>query len=182
MSLEKVDVPGYEGRYVLDPNKQEVFSLKSNRPLKMRYDSSGYPEVHLYGDNKDEYKRVHRLFAESYIPNPDNLPYVNHKDEDKTNFSLDNLEWCTHSYNQRYGTVNERRGPKISAALRGKPKTYNSGRPAKPVVATDDYGNETYFASGREAARSLGVRQSKITDILSGKRKTSHGYTFRYDV
>lgn len=62
----------------------------------------------------------------------------------------------------------------------GKTREWDSGLKKKPVVAIDGWGNETVFPSGREAARQLGVNQSGITYVLSGKRKTSGGYRFRY--
>lgn len=68
-----------------------------------------YVWVTLSKDNLKSKKRVHRIVAEAFLPNPDNLPQVNHKDEDKTNNNVDNLEWCTAKYNMNYGTLRERR-------------------------------------------------------------------------
>ena len=180
MRLERKGVPGFEDQYSLDPNTLEVISNKSGKAIHIRHDSSGYPEVHLCKDGKDYYRRVHRLFAEAYIPNPDNLPCVNHKDENRTNYNLDNLEWCDHSYNQKYGTVNERRSSKISESLKGKPKPWVEQQRGIPVTAIDSSGIETTYPSGRSAARELNVSQSRIQDILQGRKKSTHGYKFRY--
>jgi hypothetical protein len=76
--------------------------------------AKGYIRITLRKNNKNVYASLHRLVAEAFIPNPNNLPQVNHKDEDKTNNCVDNLEWCTTSYNINYGTRNERVGRKIS--------------------------------------------------------------------
>ena len=69
----------------------------------------GYMRVPLWKENKVRKFFVHRLVAEAFLSNPNNLPFVNHKDENKTNNRVDNLEWCTASYNQRYGTCIQRR-------------------------------------------------------------------------
>ena len=180
MSIELVpkDVPGFEDYYYLDPVRKTVVSKRSGRPLKPKYDSTGYPEVHLYGDGKESYKRIHRLFGESYLPNPDNLPCINHKDEDKTNFSLDNLEWCTKKYNTNYGTANERRSSKTI----GQPRQYVSDRQSKPTLAIDHDGNEVLFPSGKAAANALGIPYQKVTDVIGGRRKSYRGYVFRNDL
>lgn len=178
--LDYEDVPGFEDNYYLDPFELTVVNKKTGHVLKPHIDNSGYPAVKLYKHNKGTHKYLHRLFAEAYIPNPNDYPCVNHKDEDTTNYELDNLEWCTQSYNQTYGTANERRGPKISEAIRGRPRPWVSERLGKPIIAIDGFGKEQYFPSAREAGRQLGIDQSHITSVLRGRRKTACGYRFRY--
>lgn len=113
-------VLGFEGLY-------EVSSLgqvrnKKGEVLKQgikRTPCTCYKVVHLWKEGKYHRKYIHRLIAEAFIPNPNNLPMVNHKDEDGTNNFIDNLEWCTREYNVNYGTAKERRAKK----LRGVPHT-----------------------------------------------------------
>lgn len=113
-------VLGFEGLY-------EVSSLgqvrnKKGEVLKQgikRTPCTCYKVVHLWKEGKYHRKYIHRLIAEAFIPNPNNLPMVNHKDEDGTNNFIDNLEWCTREYNVNYGTAKERRAKKI----RGVPHT-----------------------------------------------------------
>ena len=76
--------------------------------LKQSANEHGYQVVYLYKQNKRKHFLVHRLVAEAFIPNPDNLPYINHRDENSSNNCVSNLEWCTHEYNVNYGTRNER--------------------------------------------------------------------------
>lgn len=96
-------VKGYEGLYYITEDGR-IYSSIQNKWLKTWKDNRGYLVVTLQGEKK----QVHRLVAETFIPNPDNLPVVNHKDEDKTNPFVDNLEWCTYEYNRNYGTCVER--------------------------------------------------------------------------
>ena len=180
MDLERKPILGYEDNYYLDPENMQVVNKKTGRPLKPQKGNDGYAQVQLWKNNKGKHKSLHRLFAEAYIPNPNNLPCINHKDEDTMNYDLDNLEWCDQSYNQNYGTANARRGPKISEKLKGRARPIGAGRKPRPVIATDGRGNETCYPSGREAARQLAMRQSGITYVLSGERKTAGGYRFRY--
>lgn len=181
MDLKAKPVPGFEEQYILDPNGMKVINRRTGRALKPRIDGAGYAEVELWKNNQRTHKTLHRLFAESYIPNPDNLPCINHKDEDTMNYNLDNLEWCDHPYNQRYGTANERRGPKISSAHRGKPKPWVAEQKGIPVVAIDGWGNRERYSSAREAGRQLNIDQSHITAVLRGRRNTACGYRFEYD-
>lgn len=80
------------------------YRLHKGKVLSPGKDKDGYLSVHLFCNGKVHKRLVHRLVAQAFIPNPDNLPMINHKDEDKTNNSVDNLEWCTAKYNTNYGT------------------------------------------------------------------------------
>ena len=131
------------------------------RELKIQLDKDGYQVVTLvYGLEKPKVCKVHRLVAETFIPNPDNLPCVNHKDEDKTNNSVDNLEWCTVGYNNTYNDRHIKVGEKCRM----------------PIYSLDTYGNKIYYNSISEAAKSLNVTGSNISSALKGKLKTAYGY------
>ena len=97
-------VPGYEGLYEVS-NMGNVRNVRKNTLLRLSKDCYGYIQVSLYKNGRRTGLRVHRLVAEIFIPNSENLPMVNHKDEDKSNNRVDNLEWCTAKYNLNYGTA-----------------------------------------------------------------------------
>lgn len=116
------DIEGYEKEYQISTygrvrsydrfSKQNHFiSGKYITPNRLR---TGYLLIRLYGRNGFKAKTLHRLVAETFIPNPNNLPEVNHKDENKENNRVDNLEWCTSKYNKHYGTCSERRSKTLS--------------------------------------------------------------------
>lgn len=88
-------------RYLVN-REGEVFSIRSNRLISQRLDRYGYPRVNLYEGTKNHTVTVHRLVAKAFVPNPVNLPEVNHIDGDKMNNNADNLEWVTSSQNQRH--------------------------------------------------------------------------------
>jgi hypothetical protein len=127
-------VEGYEGYYEVDQfgriySVDRVISVNDNgrqydKPLKAKQmkqtmHSKGYKTVSLTKDGKTKGMFVHRIVAEAFIPNEENLPMVNHKDEDKTNNFVENLEWCAASYNRTYGNAVEKHAKK----LRGKKHT-----------------------------------------------------------
>ena len=117
-------------------------------------DKKGYLTKTLY--NKDGCKtfKVHRLVAQAFIPNPNNLPQINHKDENKTNNNVKNLEWCTNKYNLNYGTRNKR-----AAKTMGKKVV---------CVATGEI-----FNGIREASRKYNIDRSDISKCCQEKRKTA---------
>lgn len=93
------DIKDYEGIYqITDTGK--VYSLRYKRFIYTSIDRYGYEQCLLYKNGKHKTKKVHRLVAESFIPNPENKPQINHKDGIRNNNSLDNLEWATNSENQ----------------------------------------------------------------------------------
>ena len=80
----------------------DVYSRKFGKLKKMKQRTERYKAINLWNNGKEKAHYVHRLVAETYIPNPDNLPEVNHKDEDKTNNNVANLEWSTHADNVQH--------------------------------------------------------------------------------
>lgn len=104
-------IPGYETDYSVSTHgrirSQRRGRIKILKPIFEKW--NGYFIVTLYDKNgKSRKERISRLVALAFIPNPHALPEVNHKDEDKTNNNVDNLEWCTHAYNSTYGTSRQR--------------------------------------------------------------------------
>lgn len=113
-------IEGYEGLYEVSSygrvrsldryvkGKNESYRLRKGKVLSLLKGECGYLQVNLYYNRNIYIKYVHRLVAQAFLPNPDNLPMINHKDEDKTNNNVTNLEWCTAKYNANYGTRNIR--------------------------------------------------------------------------
>lgn len=127
--------------------------------------ATGYIQVSVYYMGKPRTYNVHRLVAEAFIPNPDILPQVNHKDENRANCHVENLEWCTSRYNNNYGGKIERLRKHC----------------CKPVVATDKKtGEEREFFSAAEAGRQLNCNPNNITRALLGIRKSANGYFWKY--
>ena len=155
MTEELKDIENYEGLYAITRDGS-VFSYISNKFLKPRL-VRGYHQVILCKEGKGKCYYIHRLVAKAFIPNPDNLPQVNHKDEDKSNNCVNNLEWCTAKYNVNYGTRTER----IS----------------KPVYCEE---LDKTFYGAREAARELGLHDGNIISCCKGRYKTTGGYHWRY--
>lgn len=96
-------VPGYEGLYEVS-NIGNVRNVRRNTLLRLQKTNNGYIQVWLYKNGISTGLKVHRLVAQAFLPNPDNLPMINHKDEDRTNNRVENLEWCDAKYNNTYGT------------------------------------------------------------------------------
>ena len=110
---------------------------------------------------------LHRMVAMLFIPNPDNLPEVNHKDEDITNCRADNLEWCTSKYNANYGTRNER-------CFKNNPQ-----KKSVRQLTLDGKVVKEYVSIGK-AAKATGAYDSAIIKVCKGKQKTSVGYRWEY--
>lgn len=95
------DIPGYKGLYQVN-QWGDIYSLYTNRKLKWSIHKDGYKIYNLHKDKKAFIMTAHKAVALAFIPNPDNLPLINHKDENKLNCYIDNLEWCSHQYNNTY--------------------------------------------------------------------------------
>ena len=162
-------VRNYEGLYEVS-NLGRVKSLNYKRTgkeriLKAGKSGNGYLQVNLYKDGNREQPLVHRLVATAFLDNADNLPEVNHKDEDKTNNCVENLEYCSRLYNMNYGT-----GSKRSAEKR-----------SKPVFSVDKKsGLIMWWESAKEAERCTGINNGNIINCCQGRQKSAGGHIWFY--
>ena len=133
-----------------------VRNKKTKRILRLGKDSGGYVQVNLYNDGERKSIKIHRLVASTFIPNPLNLPQINHIDENKTNNNVENLEWCSAQYNIDYSQ-------------------------SKPVnqYSLDGIYIATY-KSIKEASKQTGINQGDISCCCRGKYKTSGGFIWKY--
>ena len=156
------DIEGYEGLYQIS-NKGHVKSLYngSERILRPGIESSGYYNIILCNDSVRKTFRLHRLVAEAFIPNPYNKPQVNHKDENKKNNCVENLEWITCMDNCNYGTRNERISRKILQYSK-----------------SEEFIRE--WPGALEVERVLGINNKNINSCCKGKRKSAGNFVWRY--
>ena len=176
------DIEGYEGLYQVS-NLGRVRSLGRTinrmtrwgtvkpytikpRVLKHKISAYGRLQYHLHSlDGVVKPYLAHRLVAKHFIPNPDNLPEVNHKDENPKNNRADNLEWVSHIANCNYGTRNER-----SAAKRGR----------QVEQLTLDGPHVAFYQSASEASRMTGIGRKNINECLCLRSQTAGGYRWKY--
>lgn len=205
---EWADVPGYEGLYrvssygriIADPRKRvyvdkngvEKVRYYERRYIEPKLDNHSYRYVRLC-DRDDNIKSIsiHRLVAMVFIPNPDNLPVVNHKDENPGNNRADNLEWCTNGYNLNYGTAPKRRGESHSVTHHAKAIKEDNARMARTVKRRGQIevfkknGNSCLglFNSIEEAKFALKIKgrdNSRIEECLENKREYAYGHEWYY--
>ena len=152
------DVCGYEGLYKVDENGN-VFSVRNNKLLKRMMFPSGYEYVHLCnGKGKTKLFRVHRLVAETFIPNPNNLPEVNHKDGDKLNNNVKNLEWCTNLENMRHS---------VETGLRN---IKGENNPSAKLTVKDVINiRKEYIPKSKEFGTVALARKYGVTNVMIGK-------------
>ena len=180
------DIKGFEGRYQVS-NIGRVRSLdmtwltynwkceglveckRKGKILKPKMKQNGYYSVCLRCNNQKYHYLLHRIVAEAFIPNPENLPCINHKDEDKLNNKVGNLEWCTHKYNSNYGTRKDRI------------RDYNLKNIMTPIIQYDMDGNViNTYESLSEAERLSGLAAADIAGVCKGRRLSTHGFIFKY--
>ncbi|WP_277407911.1 NUMOD4 domain-containing protein [Lacrimispora xylanisolvens] len=153
------EIKGYEGFYSIS-NLGNVKNLITGKILNPALKSNGYLSVDLRYE-RPKTVSIHRLVAEAFIQNPLGLPYVNHKDEFKTNNRVENLEWCTAKYNANYG---------CGALVKNT-----------PVLQFDMNGKFVkVWTSIKEAATTLGIKYQGISRVCRGERKSSGGYIWKY--
>lgn len=163
MKEEWVKIKGFEEYEV--SNYGTVKNTRTGRIIKTRSTNTGYKLIDLHNNCNVSTKYLHRLVAEAFIPNPNNWPQVNHKDENKENNHVDNLEWCTASYNLSY---NER------AKKVGLHHRENS--PTKKKIVCVETGE--VFISISEAARKTNINRVAISSVIRGIQKHAGGYSW----
>lgn len=155
------DIVGYENMYQIS----NYGRLKSFKPkekiLSLSPNKNGYIEKQLYKKGKYKSKKIHRLVAEAFIPNPNNLPEVNHKDGDKTNNCVNNLEWVTTKQNNwhRYNVLR---------------KTWSSDKRVVCIETGKIYNSITI------ASKDTNINDGSISKVCHNKRKTAGGYHWRF--
>lgn len=170
--LERRDVPGFAGYQVDDEGN--VYAKRGGSLLKQR-NSFGYKRVTLYSEpGKPKSILVHRIVAMAFLPNPDSLPQVNHKNENRADNRVENLEWCTASYNINYGSRNATVSQKLCVD-----KTEKFGRKVEQVnPATKEV--VAVWPSLRSIEHALGYAHSNIQSCCEGRRRTRGGFEWRY--
>lgn len=157
------DVPGYDGFYKVSSDGK-VISANGEKSTEVA--KNGYIRVSLWRHGKGKHFLVHRLVANAFIPNPDNLEMVNHKDGNKLNNDVSNLEWCDASHNMRHAYINKLINPKTT----------------KVIQYTKDNKKIREWNSISEASEYLGINHANIVTVCSQKtnRKLCGGYKWRY--
>jgi hypothetical protein len=152
----------------------EIYSKVRKKLLKQQVTKFGYARVGLYKNNTMKLFAVHRIVAQAFIPNPNNLPQINHINENKLDNRVENLEWCTPSYNINHGSRNKIVSKKLTE--------YKNVTVAKHVqqINKDTGDIVKTWTSTREIERELGIPHSNIHACCTGKRKTRKGYIWRY--
>ena len=152
------NIAGFNNQYQI--NTEGQIKNSKDKILSQSISNSGYYRVHLCKDGKAKWYAVHKLVAQTFIPNPLHLPEVNHKDENKLNNNVDNLEWCNSKYNTNYGARNKR----ISKTKTNN--TYNT----KQVLCVE---TGIIYPSIMEAQRQTGIFNTAIGKECKGERKTA---------
>lgn len=176
------DIEGYEGLYRVS-NFGNVMSLnyrntKTHKNLTPKINNDGYLWVELRKNTIPKPYLIHRLVAMAFITNPNNYPLINHKDENKSNNNVLNLEWCTHSYNVLYSIKKRTRSAYGVRRARedGKPYKY------KGMVIQKTLSGEFLkkYSNSLEVARTNNYNQWAITECCRGNRKTAYGYRWEF--
>lgn len=177
-------IKGYEGLYQVssignvrslerETRQGKGYYKREGKVLKPSIGKDGYLRVHLSKDGKKSTVDVHRLVAIAFIPNEEGLPCVNHKDENKTNNVIENLEWCSYSYNNRYGNGNTQR-------TNSKKETWKY-KLMGAIEAYDKDGNFIALYRNLEtASKILDIPKYRIKDCLEGKNKSVKGIVWKY--
>lgn len=158
------------------PDGTILDSQGKKRPTR---DRNGYLCVSLKTDSGWKNFSVHRLIAQCFLPNPDNKPCVNHKDGNKHNNAVSNLEWCTYSENEKHSY--DVLGKKMSMSHMRKIIALHVEKVSKSVCQIDDNGDVLcVFKSQSEASRKTGISQGNISECCNGRRSHAGGYVWEF--
>lgn len=167
------DIEGYEGIYQVS-NLGNVRTLKwyggtQVKSIAQTDNGTGYKKVALSKQGKQKQLLVHRLVAMAFIPNPNNYEFVNHKDEDKTNNVVDNLEWCTKSYNSIYYlNYKPERKKEYANRFKKNPSPMTQRIPKTHKYRVNQYSKDGEFIatydSPVDASIKTGIKSTKIID------------------
>ncbi|MGL5690294.1 MAG: NUMOD4 domain-containing protein [Bacteroidales bacterium] len=154
------DVVGYEGNYKVS-NFGEVYSLISNKMMKLSEDRYGYLYVELSKNGMRKKHKIHRLVSFAFLKVEETKDSINHKDENKKNNRVDNLEWCNVMYNNHYNN-----------RYKILEKEINQFSISGEFIKKWD--------SAKKASEKLNIPSTHITKNCKRKSKTTHGFVFRY--
>lgn len=156
-----IDIPSYEGLYKMS---RDGIVLKNGRlkPMSQHLSTNGYINVRLSKGGKTKTEGLHRLIALSFIDNPRNLPVVNHKDLNKLNNSIDNIEWCTQKYNLEHSVSLGNTKP-----LSGKGEKNGFSKLKKEQVLQIREAYKNNKLSQREIGEIYGVKQTTVANIIT---------------
>ena len=157
-------VVGFEEYYAVSDAGQ-VWSFRRHKVLKPAIDKYGYEKVGLTREHKTHTRSVHRLVAQAFIPNPDNLPTVNHINEVKTDNRAVNLEWSSIADNDNHGTRNKRMA---------------DTKCRLPVEQIFPDGSVVRYKGAKDAFRKTGINRCDIALCCKNIRKTAGGFKWRY--
>lgn len=176
------NIKEFENIYQIS-NYGNIRNIKKHKLMKPFISKkTGYYQIDLCKNGCKKRYSIHRLVAETFILNSNNLPQVNHKNEIKIDNRVENLEWCTHKYNSNYGTIKQRIGLKSSQRKHSEEaKQKISKALSKPII---QYSKDNTFIkewnSAYEVKRNLGITVSNINDCCNNKRKTASGYIWKF--
>lgn len=176
--MEEVWKPiiGYEGLYKISSLGRVMSHFKllsvpeSKGIVKLGKNKHGYLQIYLTKDGKAKYHAVHRLVAKAFIPNPQNMPFVNHLNEIKDDNRACNLEWCDAKYNTNYGTCIERRA--------NRQRNNHGSKSVEQLTMDCELLN--VYPSIMEASRITGVPARAICATCKGYQHSAYGYKWKY--
>ena len=173
------DIPGFEGLYKITRDGR-IYGVKRKHWMKLLYDKDDYLKLNLHKEGKCYCYRVHRLVALTFIPNPNNLPVVNHINSIRDDNRVENLEWCTTQQNNIHALEcgNREYSSKEHLSNMSKKRWERELKPVEMYTKQGEY-VKTFINAG-EASKQTGIKRQYIVDICNGVWNSTGGYIFKY--